>query len=212
MYAKFTDPKLKQHHHIWVDQELRLDCQAWIEFLYNMEALAKLSIDFSVDTLCADEIQFFTDAAKSDRLGLGCVFGPHWVSKLWNGFVKRCNLSIEYLELFALTVGINLWGHYFANKRVIVFCDNMSVVHMVNSSSAKCKNCMVLIRLIVINSLHYNFRVFVKHVSGINNTRADLLSRNKISTFKSISKGQSDEFPTLVLSKLWPSEKIWHKH
>ena len=125
------------------------------------------------------------------------------MSQGWNGFVKECNPSIEYLELFALTVAIDLWGHYFENKRVTIFCDNSSVVHMVNKTSSRCVNCMVLIRLIVINCMKFNFRLNVCHVKGVLNSEAGALSRNKVNTFIKLAKdSQIDEHPTMVPQKL----------
>ena len=113
----------------------------------DSKAICRPFVDFKENTWLAQALQFYTDAAKSDRLGIGCLFGNHWLHKKWNSFIADCNPSIEYCELFALTVGVDLWGHEFRNKRVIIYCDNMSVVHMVNKSSTGCQNCMVLIRL-----------------------------------------------------------------
>ena len=155
IYAKYAG--MKQHYHVRVDKELRMDCAVWLDFLQQPLAICRPFVDFQDPA--SEVIPFFTDVAKSDTLGLGYVFNHSWVSQKWDGFVKQCDPSIEYLELFALTVAIDLWGHKFCNHRITIFCDNQAVVHMVNKSAAKCVNCMVLIRLIVINSMRYNFRV-----------------------------------------------------
>lgn len=34
-YAKFANPKLKQHHHVRVDRELKADSKMWLDFLGN---------------------------------------------------------------------------------------------------------------------------------------------------------------------------------
>ena len=120
--------------------------------------------------------------------------------------------SIEYLELFAVTAAVLSWIHKFKNKRVILFCDNRSVVDMINNTSSSCKNCMVLIRMIVLKGLIENVRVFARHVEGVKNELADSLSRNKIEYFKELSNhlGRTwDEKPTTVPEQLWPISKIW---
>ena len=56
-------------------------------------------------------------------------------------------------------------GKKLSNRRVVVFCDNKSVVEMVNRSSAGCPNSMMLIRLITLTSIKYNVR-FLHVMSG----------------------------------------------
>ena len=176
------------------------------------KAICRPFVDFKENTWTAESLNFLTDAAKSDKLGLGCIFGRHWLHKTWDGFIAEADPSIEYLELYALAVGVDLWGHEFHNKRVIIYCDNMSVVHMLNKSTANCVNCMVLIRLLVLNSLKYNFRLFARHEKGIDNVGADLLSRNKLHKFWQIyDQNTMDSNPTMIPSKLWPPQKIWRR-
>ena len=87
-------------------------------------------------------------------LGLGGWCEDQWMFAEWNEeFIKSKDPSIEFLELYALTAGILNWVCKFRNRRIIIFCDNESVVQMLNSSSSQCKNCMVLIRLIILESL-----------------------------------------------------------
>ena len=64
--------------------------------------------------------------------------------------------SIEYLELAALCIGIISWGQYLTNCRIVIFCDNQAVVHMVNKLMSSCSNCMVLLRMLVLDGLKNN--------------------------------------------------------
>ena len=153
---------------------------------------------------------FFTDAAKSDKLGFGGVFGRYWMKGSWWNFVKDFDPSIEYLELYALVVTVDLWAKHFANKRVLIFCDNEAVVHMVNQTSARCENSMVLIRLLVLTSIKFNCRIFVHQVPGIQNILADPLSRNKMTKFwQEASKLNMKRKPSPLPDKMWPPHKIW---
>ena len=96
-----------------------------------------------------------------------------------------CKPGIAYLELFALTVGILVWQSEpeLKDSRVILHCDNISVVHMVNSLTSSCKNCMVLIRLLTINNLLYSRRLTDVYVNMKDNGLSDALSRNQMKTF-----------------------------
>ena len=125
--------------------------------------------------------------------------------------MRRADPSIEYLELFAVTVGVKLWIHRFANKEIFLFCDNMSVVHMLNRSSSKCKNCMVLIRIITLHSLIFNVKIRAKHVLTGDNGIADALSRLNLDRFHKLcakERRMMDNEPHTMPAELWPIEKI----
>ena len=127
-------------------------------------------------------------------------------------FLMKHKPSIEYLELFTVTAAVLSWIHQFKNKRIILFCDNKSVVDMINMTSTSCKNCMVLIRLIVFKGLIENVRVFAKHVEGKKNDLADSLSRQRINHFFdlcAVKDRKIDINPTQVPHSIWPLHKIW---
>ena len=156
--------------------------------------------------LIADEIDMYSDA--SGKIGMGALCGSSWMYQLWDPvFISKYKPSIEYLELYGVTAAVLTWIHRFRNKRIILFCDNKSVVDMINITSTSCKNCMVLIRLIVLKGLIENVRIFARHVAGTDNGLADSLSRNRITFFKvSCAKlgKEIDENQTQVPEAIWP--------
>ena len=170
MYTKFSAKKkqLKPYHHINVDKEFKLDCKTWLQFLeQDSEAnIYRPMIDFS-DGQTAEIIQFYTDvSASKEKGGYGCVFNKHWAYGRWEKeFLENCKPSIEYLELAALSYGLFMWSTELSNRRFTIFCDNESVVHMINKFTSGCKNCMVLLRAVMLRGLQYNFRVFARHLS-----------------------------------------------
>ena len=133
-----------------------------------------------VDTLVfasSMDIYFYSDASASGRLGFGCIFNHSWIYGKWNErFIDECDPNIEFLELYALCAGIFMWQNELQNMRITVFCDNMAVVHMVNNMASSCKHCMNIIRLLVLNGLLYNRRIFVKYIDMKSNYLADHLS------------------------------------
>ena len=49
-------------------------------------------------------LDFYSDASASKTLGFRCIYQRAWIAKMWEeGFIEKCEPSIEYLELFALT-------------------------------------------------------------------------------------------------------------
>ena len=155
----------------------------------------------------------YSDA--SGKIGMGALCGTSWMYQTWSKtFLDKCKPSIEHLELFGVTAAVLTWIGRFKNSRVILFCDNKSVVDMINATTTSCKNCMVLIRMIVLKGLFENVRIFARHVKGTKNDLADSLSRNKLSYFHQLCEEQErsmDTDPTNIPEALWPVEKLW-KH
>ena len=137
--------KMMPHHHLKITQEMRKDLLVWKTFLENPLMFNRPFID--VNPILATDIAMFLDAARSDKKGFGAICQNSWMYSRWEtDFVKLCDPSIEFLELFGVAAAVLTWIRRFRNSRVYLFCDNISVVHMINNSSSSCKNCMHLIR------------------------------------------------------------------
>ena len=189
---------------------MRSDLQMWLAFLDHPSVYCRPFLDF-LKTLRADEIDMYSDA--SGKMGMGAICGAAWMYQNWSSdFITKNKPSIEYLKLYAVTAAVLKWIHLFKNRRIILFCDNKSVVDMINLTTTPCKNCMVLVRAIVLIGLIENTRIFARHVEGKKNIFADSLSRNKIMYFRYLSNKHHkviDENPVEIPMALWPIEKIW---
>lgn len=75
-------------------------------------------------TLC-----FYTDAAKT--LGFGLIFDTHWSFGEWPELWKQKNIA--FLEFFPIVVGVVMWSSQLANKRVLFYSDNASVIQIINT-------------------------------------------------------------------------------
>ena len=210
LYVYTANDKLLPHHHIRINGEMRADLCMWLTFLKHPSVFCRPFLDFS-NTLVADEIDMYSDA--SGRIGFGAICGSAWISQEWEQtFLQEHNPSTEYLELFAVTAAVLSWIHQFRNKRIILFCDNKSVVDMINLTTTSCKNCMVLIRIIILKGLLESVRIFARHVKGVNNGIADSLSRMKFIQFHKLCKDSErvvDIKPSPVPAAIWPLSKIW---
>ena len=184
----------------------------WLVFLESPEVYYRLFIDFS-SHLEAQTLDWYTDAVKALGKGFRGHHKQEWFCGIWNeDFLKQKNPSIEYLELYAVAVSVALWLKNYKNSRIALFCDNESVVHMLNNQSSKCRNCMVLIRMITLQYLTSNVRLYAKHVRTHLNGRADALSRGKIQVFHNISRRlgtKVNESQTSVPDSLADIENIW---
>ena len=208
LYAKMTGYNLKPHHHIRVDQEMRADLQIWLQFLNNPAIYARPFADFSTIHTALD-IDMYTDS--SGKIGCGGKCKNQWFAALWpTEFLEQCDPSINYLELYAVTVAIISWVHQYRNMSIALFCDNLSVVNMINNASSSCRNCMRLLRIITIYGLNNNVRISAKHVSGVTNIIPDLFSRNKINQCFEFCRRhhiEIDQHCIKMPAEFWPPQK-----
>ena len=200
----------KPHHHTYLKKGHRQDLAMWLEFLSHQSVYCRPFLDFD-NVIKADQVNFYTDASRNFDLGAGGICMTEWYALRWDKeFMEQNQPSIEYLELYAVLVGVLNWIQKFANRRIIIFCDNISVVYMINRNTSTCKQCLSLIRILVLESMIHNVRIFANYVSSKNNKLADLLSRNKIKQFKKLA-GTVTNYPTSIPDRLWPMSKVWEK-
>ena len=199
---------LKQHHNIRITAENKQDLKTWKFFLSRPDAFYREFLIPQIHT--ATELDMYSDASRNFKLGFGAYCGPEWTVGQWDEqFCIAKQPSIEYLDLFGVTVVVLNWLKLFKNMRIVLFCDNEAVMSMINNSSSKCKNCMVLVRMIVLESLVYNTRVFARYVKSKDNEKADAISRLQWSRFWKIAGNSVNRHPTAVPECMWPMQKIW---
>ena len=171
LYPPMSNTALKPHHHIRVNGEMRSDLNTWKTFLLHPSVFCRPFFQFD-STIEGDVLQFYTDS--SGVIGMGGY--TSWMFKIWPRGFLHLKPSIEFLELFALVAAVVAWIHRFANRNVKIFCDNESVKNMVNNTTSSCKNCMVLIRILVLQALIHNVKLSVQYVRSKDNDLADNLS------------------------------------
>ena len=202
--------ELRSYHHINLSLEFREDCKVWLFFLDNLHIVQRPMIDF--DDESSTLLNMYSDASLNERLGFGCWFGKFWIFGRWeHNFVRENKPSIAYLELYALCIGIFTWQNQLQNCRITIYCDNKSARDMINSTVSNCKNCMRLLRMLTLNNLIHNRRVFAKYVKTNENTCADALSRLQFGRFfKNVPKNiDINKNPDPLPQDLWPLSKIW---
>ena len=149
LYALSSNDKLLPHCHIRISAECRMDMEIWRKFLAEPTIYCRSFLDCFEQT--AEDVDMYSDASGGIGKGFGAYCGSSWTYAQWDlDWLCNENPSIEYLELYGVTVGILLWIQKFKNSRILLHCDNDSVCKMINKKSTGCKNCMILMRLIVL--------------------------------------------------------------
>ena len=91
--------QLKQHHHMRVKQEHRMDLEIWRNFLNFPSIFCRPFMD-STSFSTAEDIDMYSDASGNFRSGgAGAYCGRNWAFVKWNTmFMCRHKPSIEYME------------------------------------------------------------------------------------------------------------------
>ena len=211
LYAHLTNNNLKPQHHLRITHEMMLDLYMWKDFLLQQEVYCREFLHYS-EVLQYQDIQFAMDASRNEMLGFGGHCGSSWMQAPWGNLISKFQPSIEYLELLALMAGVLAWGDRFANRHILLYSDNMSICYMVNRTTSKCKNCMFLIRKLVLCCMIQNIKIHVQHLPTALNKNADSLSRFQQHRFEQVTKARGfimEKEPTPVPDSIWPFDKIW---
>ena len=111
LYAMTAGKTLKQYHHVRESEENRMDLQVWQKFLKHPEVFCRPFLDVTKE-LDSIDTDMYSDASRSLSRGFGAYCGKEWCFGKWSeAFTDgRKELpSIEYLELFGVTVAVLKW-------------------------------------------------------------------------------------------------------
>ena len=110
---------------------------------------------------------------------------------------KARGISIEWQELFPIVVACAIWFLRISGKRIQFWCDNESVIAIINSGHSKSPRIMDLVRFLVLISMKHNFFVRARHVPRVRNDIADALSRFHDARFRA-APPTADRIPCTI--------------
>lgn len=169
-------------HHIRLNKEFFRDLNMWKAFLDGWNGRS-FFLDATVTP--SPDMHLYTDA--SGTIGFGGYFNGKWFQGRWPPHMhlnKDRGISIEWQELFPIVVACAIWFPHFSGKRIQFWCDNESVVAILNSGRSRAPRIMDLLRFLVLISMKHNFFIRARHVPGLSNEIADALSRFQVSRFR----------------------------
>ena len=176
-------------HHVKLTAECRLDIRMWTLFLEQWNGVSFFLNDEEIN---ADDLQFFTDATPT---GYGGFFQGKWFAgKFEDNLVPAdTKASMALFELYLIVLAAVLWGHMWSRKRIVVNCDNASVVDIINRGRSKIPFIMKFVRKLIWLEAQYSFVIRARHISGVSNSIADSLSRFQFQKFHRLAK--ADRLP-----------------
>ncbi len=146
-----------------------------------------------------------TDASGS--LGCGAFWSPRWFQVQWDSesmssWPELGVDSITFKEMLPIVWALAIWGGYWKDSAVTVYCDNMGAVAAINSGYSKVPRIMYLLRCLFFIRARCRVDLIVSHIPGALNTLADAISRDNmslvISQVPAASQAQYRLHPTMV--------------
>ncbi|VDI15265.1 Hypothetical predicted protein [Mytilus galloprovincialis] len=183
--------KLSHHVHI---KACRPDLVMWSKFLNNWNGVSFFLNDNIVK---AADMQLFTDATLTS---FGGFYQNHWFQGNFpEDLILTEESSIAFFELYPIVMACVLWGHYWPRKRILFYCDNLSVVEIITKGRSKVPSIMKLMRKLTFHSAMHNYVVHVRHIPGTQNSIADSISRYQMEKFRKLAP-KADQIPTPCLA------------
>jgi hypothetical protein len=158
--------------------DARIEVRWWLDVFLTTAGNRRPIIDPPWEA--ASTLELFTDACNT---GFGASFGNRWFQGRWTAeqlaFAKvHTNISMPYLELYALTLAAVAWGSLWRGKRITFRCDAEAAVSAVKRMRSRKDSLSVLLRLLYATSIRHGFEFRCVHIAGVTNTVADALSRD----------------------------------
>ena len=176
------------HHRIKLSAEFHGDIEWWLTYLPTWNGVSFL---YDEEWTNSPDVELFTDA--SDK-GFGCYFQGEWCQGTFpvHSFGDK-QMSINWHELYAVTMSLALWGPRLTGKHLLFHCNNASVVHIMAKASSCSKTMMALVCTFTLLAMKHHVHIKVQHIAGLNNEVADALSRFDMDRFRHLCPGAAPQ-------------------
>lgn len=179
---------------IRLNQEAKADLKWWDLFLDKWNGMSLLKSHVTR----VPEAHIFTDA--SGGWGCGAYWDSRWFKAPWSSSWQSVNIATK--EMVPVILSLAVWGEQLSSLHVQIHSDNMAVVEVIKAKSSKDSMVMHLLRCMHFFTARHDITVSAVHVPGVNNSRADALSRDNIESFLQITP-EAQSQPTAVPQQLW---------
>lgn len=166
-------------HHLPLTSSFHADLLYWSRFLATWNGHARwhdephpliISTDASGDGFGIYIEQLPVDCSSPHLLHTG-------IAGLWSQQTQVQHHDIGTLEFFAILYAAHLYAPLLTDRTLIVYCDNLPDVHIINRQSTRSKATLLHLRALYSLTASINCRVRAIHRPGVDNIVADYLSR-----------------------------------
>ena len=168
------------HHSIKLNSQAKADLRWWEKCLSSHNGVTWTNEAWDK----ADIIVMYTDASD---LAAAAVYQGSWtVQEFKDEHSWMRSNTIAWRELFAIVLGVALFGDRMSNQQLIMFTDNQAIMHSLNSGTCKDPKIMALIRSLYFYTTKYSIKYRSCYVHTLQNDASDSLSRLQYDRFRSV--------------------------
>jgi hypothetical protein len=127
-----------------------------------------------------------TTGGDACQTGFSGVFGSKWFHGKWSPLEleaarREKTLSMPYLELLTQTIIVQTWAHEWKGKNILLSCDCLAVVNVINNGRSRDIRMSELVRTISLSAMKASCDIKAIWIPGDINEPADSLSRFSLS-------------------------------
>ena len=113
-----------------------------------------------------------TDACPK---GYGGICGQQYFRGRFPKQLQECNIAV--LEMWAVMVGLKLWGVLLRGKYFWILVDNEAVASVLNTGRSRDTQLQDALREVALIAAKHQFVIKARHIPGVQNRIPDWLSR-----------------------------------
>ena len=210
MFELMTGPR-RPYHRLRLNLSFRSDLMWWHCFLSSWNGCRMIPADQT------RAIHIWTDASGLFGCGALNPTSYRWIQLAWPSCYsdRALNLgseSITFKEVFPIVLVCAIWGQELTRSSVVVHCDNIGAVAVVNSGYSRVPQIMHLLRCLFFIRARFQIDLWAVHVPGVENTLADAISRDNLPLLYSqvpCSVGQRSSISPTLLELLAAPHLDW---
>lgn len=150
--------------------DFKSDLRWWFSFLPLYNGVSMMAMD---DWTEPDQV-FAVDSCLT---GCGGWMNGKFFHRTFPDFILSQNLHINQLEMLTIVIALKLWGELCKHKRVVIYCDNLVSVRVLNTGSSRNLFLQSCLREVCFIAATHQFEIKAIHLEGRSNRVPDLLSR-----------------------------------
>ena len=167
------------HKKVKLSPECKQDIQWWARYLRRFNGIELMypedPLDLTLDQLL--ETSALVNCGDAQMMGGGAYFGNEYWSRPFPRWLQDPSIFIHLKEFYVVLVSAWLWGESWTGKLVYIFCDNDSVIEVLDKEKPKDPRMLELLKEFLYIVCTRKFSPVFKKIGTKANEVADFISR-----------------------------------
>ena len=170
---------LPDHKKVKLSPECKQDILWWARYLRRFNGIEMMypedPLDLTLEQLL--ETSALVNCGDAQMMGGGAYFGNEYWSRPFPRWLQDPSVFIHLKEFYVVLVSAWLWGESWTGKLVYIFCDNDSVIEVLDKEKPKDPRMLELLKEFLYIVCTRKFTPVFKKIGTKANEVADFISR-----------------------------------